>query len=264
MGKYFRIAINTLQEYFIYRVNFFFWRLQVLITFVMFFSLWSAVSSGKTNMGVYSIPQLYSYFVIGYIIRALVFTTRTADIGGDIQNGNLSTLLIKPIGTIKYYFSRDIVDKFFNMFFMFWELILIIFLFRPTLSTPSIQNLIFFLIFLILSIVIFFFYSLTISFITFWSDSAWSSRFLFGVVFVTLFSGQFIPLDLLPSSISKILDYTPFPYLYFYPIKIWLGQLSLSNICFRLISGILICLFFVFLSQLMWLKGKKKYQSYGN
>ncbi|OIP86509.1 hypothetical protein CO168_01655 [Candidatus Shapirobacteria bacterium CG_4_9_14_3_um_filter_36_12] len=264
MVKYIRIAINTLQEYFVYRVNFFFGRLQVFIFFVMFFSLWSAVSAGRSSLGVYSIPQIYSYFVVGYIIKAFVFTTRTADIGGDIQNGNFSTLLIKPISTLKYYFSRDIIDKLFNLFFMFWEFILILLLFKPELAMPSLFNFIAFILFLFLSIISFFFYSLVISFIAFWSEDAWSSRFLFGVVFITIFSGQYIPLDFLPPVIGKILDYTPYPYMFYYPLKVWLGQIDQNMIYLRLLNGSLICIFFYFLSQFMWLKGKQKYQSYGN
>lgn len=263
-AKYILIAKNTLQEYFVYRVNFFFWRIQVFVSFLIFYNLWSAVGSSRGYIGSYTLPQIYSYFVIGYIIRALVFSTRTADIGGDIQSGNISTLLIKPINILKYYFSRDLVDKLFNLFFMIFEFISILVIFRPTLITPSFFNFILFLISLLLSIALFFFYSLIISFITFWADNAWSSRFLFGVVFVNLFSGQFIPLDLLHPTISKILDYTPFPYMYYYPVKIWLGQIDPNMIYFRLFNGSLICLFFFFLSQLMWLKGQRKYQSYGN
>ncbi len=264
MTKYLRIAINTLQEYFVYRVNFFFWRLQVFIFFVMFFSLWSAVSTGKENLGMYSIPQIYSYFVIGYVIKAFVFATRTQDIGGDIQSGSFSLLLIKPISMLRYYFCRDLVDKLFNLIFMISEFILILILFKPVLYVPTIENVLFFLVFLVLSIFTFFFYSLVVSFITFWSEDAWSARFLFGVVFVTIFSGQYIPLDLLPTYIGRFLDYTPFPYMFYYPLKVYLGQVDVGKIYFRMFGGILICILFFLLSQFMWLKGKQKYQSYGN
>jgi ABC-2 type transport system permease protein len=264
MSKYFRIAINTLQEYFVYRVNFFFWRLQVFISFIIFYSLWSAVSYGKTHLGVYSLPQLYSYFVIGYIIRALVFATRTADIGGDIQHGNLSILLLKPIGTIKYYFARDIIDKLFNLSFMIFEFFIILLIFRPTLVFPSSSNLLFFIILFLLSILIFFFYSLIISFIAFWTDSAWPPRFLFGVVFVTLFSGQYLPLDFLPKSLVNILNYTPYPYLYYYPIKAWLGQLSQPDLILSILYSLAMLILTAVIAQFMWLKGKKVFQSYGN
>lgn len=264
MFKYLLIAKNTLQEYFVYRINFVFWRLQVFVSFLIFYYLWVAVSTGKDHVGNYSIPQIYSYFIIGYLIRAMIFTTRTADIGGDIQNGNLSTLLLKPISTIRYYFSRDIIDKLFNMGFMAIEFSLILFAFRPPLVVPTLVNLIYFSIAVIISIIIFFFYSLVVSFITFWSDQAWSSRFLFGVVFVNLFSGQYVPLDLLPPQVLKFLNYTPFPYLYYYPVRYWMGLENPASIFPRLLVSILILLFFYFLSQYLWLVGKRKYQSYGN
>ncbi|PJC80919.1 hypothetical protein CO009_00790, partial [Candidatus Shapirobacteria bacterium CG_4_8_14_3_um_filter_35_11] len=157
-----------------------------------------------------------------------------------------------------------IIDKLFNLFFMFWEFILILLLFKPELAMPSLFNFIAFILFLFLSIISFFFYSLVISFIAFWSEDAWSSRFLFGVVFITIFSGQYIPLDFLPPVIGKILDYTPYPYMFYYPLKVWLGQIDQNMIYLRLLNGSLICIFFYFLSQFMWLKGKQKYQSYGN
>lgn len=264
MLKYLLIAKNTLQEYFVYRVNFIFWRLQVFVSFLIFYYLWVAVSEGKTHVGAYTIPQIYSYFIIGYIIRAMVFTTRTADMGGDIQSGQLSTLLLKPINTLRYYFSRDVVDKMFNIVFMAVEFGLILLFFRPSLVVPTPLNLLFFIISLILSIIIFFFYSLVVSFITFWSDQAWSSRFLFGVVFVNLFSGQYLPLDLLPKGMLNFLSYTPFPYLYYYPVRYWMGLESASTILGRLGITVLILFFLFFLVQHLWLKGKQKFQSYGN
>lgn len=261
--KYLALASSNLQQYLVYRVNFIFWRLQVIISFLTFYFLWFAIAHDRHSVGGYTTPQIYSYFVIGYIIRALVFSTRTADIGGDIQNGNLSVLLLKPIGTIKYYFSRDFIDKIFNLFFMTIEFVLIIIFLRPSLIFPSLTNFFFFLLSLVIAIIIFFFYSLVISFATFWTDQAWSSRFLFGVVFTNLLSGQYLPLDLLPPTFSRVLNYTPFPYLYYYPVRFWLGKESPQTAIFILFASLCMLLFFYFLAQLLWLRGKRRYQSYG-
>lgn len=264
LTKYFALAKNTLQEYFAYRINFLFWRLQVITSFFIFYYLWASVAQNQTHVGIYNLPQIYTYFIIGYIIRALVFSTRTADLGGEIQNGNLSNLLTKPIETISYYFSRDLIDKLFNLFFMIFEFIFILFVLRPSISFPSLSNFFYFFLSTIIAAATFFFYSLVISFATFWSDQAWSSRFLFGIVFINLFSGQFIPLDLLPSAVSNILLYTPYPYLYFYPVKFWLGLIPTSQIFFIFLNSLIILFFLFFLSRLMWRYGLKKYQSYGH
>lgn len=262
--KYLTLANNNLQQYFVYRVNFVFWRLQVIISFLVFYFLWYAVAQGKTAVGSYSVPQIYSYFIIGYVVRALVFSTRTGDIGGDIQSGAISALFLKPIGTLKYYFSRDLVDKLFNLFFMTIEFWFILLLFRPSLVWPNPAHLLFFLISLSFAVVIFFFYSLIISFTTFWTDQAWSSRFLFGVVFVNLLSGQYLPLDLLPPLLTRLLNYTPFPYLYYYPLRFWLGKESVSTSLLLLANSLFVLLFFYFLTSLVWIRGKRRYQGYGS
>lgn len=264
MLKYYIIAKNTLQVYFAYRLNFIFWRLQVIISFLIFYYLWFAVAQGKQMVGDYTVPQIYSYFVIGYIIRALVFSTRTGDIGGDIQSGALSSLLLKPMGIIKYYFSRDIIDKLFNLIFMVVEFGFILLILQPQLVTPSPINLLYFVISILIAIVIFFFYSLIISFLTFWTDQAWSSRFLFGVVFINLFSGQYIPLDLLPRPLFQLLSYTPFPYLYYYPVRFWLGMDTGLEPLLTLLISLLVLGLFYFSANLLWIRGKLRYQAYGN
>jgi ABC-2 type transport system permease protein len=263
MLKYLIAANNMIQNYLAYRVNFIFWRLQMFISFVIFYYLWYSVSLGQTQVGDYRLPQLYSYFAIGYIIRALVYATRTADRGGEIQNGDLSNRLLKPMGVIKYYFSLDLVDKIFNLSLMFLEFGLILLFFHPQLVVPTPSDLFYFLIVLVLAVGLFFCYSLIISLLTFWSDQAWSSRFLLGVVFVNLFSGQFVPLNLLPRWLQTILDYTPFPYTYYYPIRIYLGLSTPPQIFRIILITILNLLFYYFLAQLLWQQGIKKYQSYG-
>jgi ABC-2 type transport system permease protein len=264
MLKYFIIAKNTLQVYFTYRLSFLFWRLQIVISFLIFYYLWSAVAVGKQFLGSYTIPQIYSYFVIGYIIRALVFTTRTGDIGGDIQTGELTSLLLKPIGIIKYYFSRDLSDKLFNLVFMLVEFSLLLLFLRPQLIAPTLPDFLLFLASLLIAVVLFFFYSLIISFLTFWTETAWSSRFLFGVVFINLFSGQYLPLDLLPRPIFHLLNYTPFPYLYYYPVRFWLGKETGPQAFFILLISFLILVFFYLLAHFLWVRGKLRYQAYGN
>ncbi|OGL52290.1 hypothetical protein A3K55_00560, partial [Candidatus Shapirobacteria bacterium RBG_13_44_7] len=254
----------TLQVYFAYRLSFIFWRFQVIISFLIFYYLWFAVSQGKDLVGSYTVPQIYSYFVIGYVVRALVFSTRTGDIGGDIQSGTLSSLLLKPIGIIKYYFSCDLVDKVFNLVFMAIEFSLILLFLHPQLVLPDPLNLFYFVLSIIIGVVIFFFYSLIISFLTFWTEQAWSSRFLFGIVFINLFSGQYLPLDFLPRSIFKFLTYTPFPYLYYYPLRFWLGKETGTQPLFILLTAFSYLALLYFLANLLWIRGKLKYQAYGN
>jgi len=63
--------------------------------------------------------------------------------------------------------------------------------------------------------------------------------------------------------LQKIIYLTPFPYLVFYPLKIWLEQIS----GVEALKAILICfgwlLLFWWLAKNLWQKGAKNYGAYG-
>ncbi len=236
----------------------------MLVSFFILFYFWAAVSETNQGVGSYTRPQLYAYFIVGYVIRTLVFSTRTGDIGGAITSGDLSKHLLRPLSVLKFFFTRDLVDKLFNIFFMIFEFAFILFILKPQMILPSPKNLFYFLSLLVLAIVIFFFYSLVVSLATFWTDQAWSHRWLFGVVLVNIFSGQAIPLDLLPTPIFNILKFTPFPYLYYYPVKFWIDDSLNASFLPLFIQSLLILLVLFFLSRFFWKKGLIKYQGYGN
>ena len=258
------IAKNTLQEYFAYQVNFISWRLQVLTSFLIFYFLWYTLSADHSHIGTYSRTAIFTYFMIGYILRALVFSTRTADLAGYITSGQLSTLLLKPQSTISFLAGRDVTDKLFNLGFMVFEFTGLVLILRPSLSFPGPSLALLFALSLVLAIVLFFVYSLVISTFAFWTDQPWSSRWLFGIVFINIFSGQNIPLDLLPSPILRILNFTPYPYFYYYPLKLWLGELPAADII-RLFARLVIFTVATGLFALwLWRRGLKKYQAYGN
>jgi len=264
ISKYIVIAKNTLQEYFVYRTNFFFWRLRTFISFLIFYFLWLAIAHGKTHIGSYTQTQLYTYFVVGYVIRTLVFSTRTSDLGSAITQGSLSRLLLKPLGVFKFFFTRDLIDKIFNIFFLIFEFSLILFLFKPELIKPLPQNVLYFLLSTFLAIISFFLYGFLISLISFWTDTPWSGHWLFGVVFVNLFSGQAIPLDLLPQPVYNILINTPFPYFYYYPMQLFLGKIPEAQVWPLLAKSILLSSFVFIFIKFIWKKGLIRYQSYGN
>jgi len=101
-----------------------------------------------------------------------------------------------------------------------------------------------------------------LSFIGFWSKETWAPRFLFFII-VSFLSGMYFPLDIVPRAIYNILILTPFPYLLFIPLKIYLGQVDLNFI----LRGLLLSLFWIYLLNIfmknLWNKGLKIYTSEG-
>lgn len=67
-----------------------------------------------------------------------------------------------------------------------------------------------------------------------------------------------IPIWFMPDGMQEVIHFTPFSSIYFMPVQIYLGQLSLSDI----LSSFLIQLFWIAVlfsfGMLLWKKGQKK------
>lgn len=58
----------------------------------------------------------------------------------------------------------------------------------------------------------------------FWaSENMWVLSFLL-IVSAEVLGGAIFPLDVLPAGITQFLQFTPFPYLIYYPIQLLLGK----------------------------------------
>jgi ABC-2 type transport system permease protein len=264
MRKYFQLAKVTFQEYLVYRLNFILWRFRSLMEFLALYFFWWAIFSTKSEFLGYQKAQMFAYLVGIAVLRSLVMGSRSSDFAGKIRSGELTKELLKPVNIFSYWASRDFVDKLLNLFFIVFELGLVVKLFSLPFYWPKEPiTILLFLLVLALAILIYFFFSLTISIASFWTEEIWATRWLFGVVLMEFFSGAFFPIDVLPASLVRVINLTPFPYLLYFPIKIWLEQLSSVTIS----QVILICFvwlgFFYKLAHFLWQKGVKNYGAYG-
>jgi len=264
MPKYLQIIKITLQEYFVYRLNFLLWRFRSFVFFLTLFFFWLAIYGSKEEFLGYQKSQMLAYVVGIAFLKSVVLGSRSADLAGQIRSGELTKLILRPINILSYWFSRDLADKVLNLFFTFFEIGLVLTLFKfPFYFPQSIQTYFYFITLSLLALFLYFFLSFFISSLAFWTEEVWATRWLLGIIFLEFFAGAFFPLDVLPIWLQKIIYLTPFPYLVFFPLKIWLEQLS------RLMAlkAIFICsvwlVFFSWLAKFCWQKGVKNYGAYG-
>lgn len=263
MKKYLIVAKNTWSEMLTYRVNFLAWRIRWIIQLLTVYFLWLTLLPPNVNLQGYN-QSLISTYVLGTsIIGSLVLSSRTQDVGDQINRGVLSTFLIRPINYFLYDFSKDLGDKAMNTLFCLVELTILILILKPQIFIQMNIILLFsVLVSLLIALILYFFFSLLIGFFAFWTPEVWAPRFIFWIL-IGFFAGGLFPLDLMPKSIFSIFQFLPFPYLMFFPLKIYLGQLSTIEI----FKGILISLGWVFLlhqfSMFIWRQGLKQYTAYG-
>lgn len=261
MQKYFSIFSITLQEIFAYRLNMIMWRVRQIFVFLIPFFIWKSVLGGGGEIYGYSFAAIMTYLFGTTVLRSLVMGSRTIDLGWMINTGALTIPLMRPFNLFVFFFIRDLADKLFNLGFMFIELPIIYFLLRPPIflqSNPLV--LLYAVCSTLLAILIYFYINLLFGSIAFWSRDVWAPRFLLMVI-MEFTTGAMFPLDMLPALWQKLILLTPFPYLLYVPLKIYLG--SGLSIIPHLFGAVIWVVILVLTANFIWQKGIKSYEAEG-
>jgi len=225
--------------------------------------LWQVIlPPNKTLLG-YSQSLMLTYILGTSLLDSIVLSSRTYAVGEEINSGNLMNFLLRPINYFLYWFSKDIGDKAMNISFSIVELTLIFIILRPPFFIQTNPFYILFFVFsVILSLFIYFFLNFLLGLIGFWSPEVWAPRFIF-ITLLGFFAGSLFPLDILPKTLYEVMKFLPFTYLLYFPLKIYLGKLSFTEI----LSGLSISIFWTFaiyfIVKATWQKGLKSYTAYG-
>lgn len=263
MKKYWIITKNTWNEILVYRLNFIMWRVRVVLQLLTLYFFWLAVTPQNTKIFGYSQQLIITYIIGTFLVGAITLSSRTSEIGENINNGDLSIFLIRPINYFFYWFSRDLGDKAMNITFSLTELTLIFLVLHPPLFLQTnFSYLVLSLVSILLAIILFFLIGALIGFIGFWSPEVWAPRFIFYVL-LNFFAGMIFPLDILPKTIFSVFQLLPFPYLIYFPIKIYLGQITTFEISKGLSISIVWIFIMFFIVRYVWMKGLKAYTAQG-
>lgn len=263
MKKYLFVIKNTWNEILTYRLSFSMWRFRTVLWFLMGYFLWNAIMPTTGNLFGYSRNLMLTYILVASFMSAIVSSSRTSEVGENINSGNLSIFLLKPFSYFKYWFSRDIGDKLMNISFALLELTILFLLLKPPIF---IQTNLFILLLTVLAvglaILLNFFIGMILSMIAFWSPEVWGPRFIFYIL-VSYFGGSFFPLDILPTQLFNIFRLLPFTYLYYFPTKIYLGNISFSEILIGFAISTAWCFLLYLVTSMVWKKGLRIYEAYG-
>lgn len=266
MKKYFQIFKISFQEEFVYKLNFIMWRVRNVFQILLTFFLWSTIFASPTTVIFgYDRSKILTYVFGIMIVRALVMSARAADISSDIAQGDLSNYLLKPMTYFKYWFTRDISSKALNLIFAAVEFALLFVILRPPFyfqTNPA--TLILFFLSIILAVLIYFFILVLVSSLTFWApELSWGGHFLITIVIVEALSGSLFPINILPITFQYVVMATPFPYLIYFPVQVYLGNIVGQAILGGLMIAAAWCGMLWLLMNYIWQKGLRAYESIG-
>jgi len=265
MRKYFHVMRVGFQNTMVYRVNFLLRAAFGLIPLLAMIYLWKTVYRNQgSSVGSYTLPGMVSYYLVMTIVDAMTSVTDDDwQIAADIKDGNISQFLLKPINYTIYRLSLFLSGKLIFAAMSFVPLGIFIFLERRYLVGPADAATVgYFLASIVLALGLQFFMSYTMALLSFWLLEVSTVIFML-FAFEYIAGGHLFPLNILPSALDKILHFTPFPYLLYFPVSVYLGQVKGLAVAQGLATQAAWGIFFAGLSQFVWRRGIKKYSAVG-
>jgi viologen exporter family transport system permease protein len=265
--KYWHVINIGIQNTLVYRFNFLFRSVFGLIPLVATILLWRAIYEGQENRSTvagYTLAQMISYYLLVTIVDSLTAVNEDDwQIAADIKDGNISQFLLKPIDYLTYRLCLFFSGRLVYTTIAFVPVALFILYQRKFFVPPSGGlSLGWFMLSLVMTGLLQFLISYTMALLAFWVLEVATFIFIL-FAFEYIAGGHLFPLDILPPALAKALSFTPFPYLLFFPVSIYLGQTSGP----ALSQGIVIQAVWVLaaygLARFVWLKGIKKYSAVG-
>jgi len=246
-----------------YRANLMMYLLYWLVSPVVYLAVWTTIARSQGSVGGLTPNDFITYYMTLLIVDQLTSEITIHAFGYKIQDGTLSGELIRPMHPI---LTNSLV---YNLAFKVLTLVALIpvwlvlwLLFQPNFSSVTWQGILLALPAVILGFAISFLIGAALTCIAFWTTRVWSLyEFYSGLVI--LFSGQFVPLQLMPQIVQDIALYLPFQLFKYYPIQLILGRLSAAEI----IQGYLMGIFWLVVSLVfflwIWRNGVKKFSAVG-
>jgi len=234
------------------------------ISFLLYFYLWRAIFAATPEIGTYTVSTMLTYFFIVQVIRTTAFSYFGFIINRDIQYGDMANMMTKPISIVPYYYAMEIGKNSvkFLISLISNAFILIVFWNFFDFSTVSIGSVLLACVAIIPAHLINFCFVSMIGGLAFWlTDSNRLIFFYFALV--TLMAGWVIPIDLFPEPWQTIVLYTPFPYTFYFPVKLAQGLFTTPEIIQGFAIQISYAMLLYTLITLEFKKGLREFEGVG-
>ncbi len=264
--RYVRIFFLTFQQVFEQRGRSFVWFLISLWGPLITLLFWrGATNGGKTLIGGWSLQELSSYYFFMIIASSLLISNIEDDVSRfDIQLGNLTKYLTRPINYLHIKFIEDIPYRILKGIFGVIVCLVFFILLKGKffIFAQDIATIFLAIIICVGGFLLSYMFKMILGVIAFWLIEV---RGIYEAVDVTMFvfAGSVMPLSLLPHIIATIGYVLPFSYMIYFPIIAVEGKLSVMALCGVISVQAVWLLIFFLLYQFLWIRGIKKFSGVG-
>ena len=246
-----------------YRANLVMYLLYWLVSPIVYLAVWTTIARSQGSVNGLTPNDFVTYYMTLLIVDQLTSDIVIHIFAYKIQDGTLSGELIRPIHPV---LTNALVNTLAFKALTFMTLIpvwaVLWLLFQPDYSGVTWQNILLALPAVILGFAISFLLSSALTCVAFWTTRVWA-LYEFYSAMVVLFSGQFVPLQLMPGLVQSIARFLPFQLFKYYPIQLILGRLAPTEIIQGYALGVFWLIVAILFFRWTWRNGVKRFSAVG-
>lgn len=230
---------------------------------VSLYSFWTALIGTKGSFLGYTREEMLTYVLLLNVLRSFVFTGRGWQLVGEISHGKISSYLVRPLSYYGYALALDLAQKTVHVCASVVEIGVLAWLAGGGLFLPKDPaTWILFACAAAMSSLVFFFLEFAVASMAFWTSESGGPLFCFEL-FLQFAAGAFFPLDVLPEGLRRALEATPFPYMVYFPVRLFLHKVAPSE-ALSLLGREALWLGAVYLAAMsVWRRGVRSYAAEG-
>jgi ABC-2 type transport system permease protein len=241
------------------------YRVGEIVEVLVLILLWTSIyeTSGGIIKG-FTLNEMITYVLIGNLCAAAARNFLPPFISRDINEGRLSTFLVKPISYIKYIFLNEFGRAFLATAVSFLSQVVITLFFLDRVVVNSDWRYVTLVIVMtFFAVVVELLIGFLIGIIAFWTEEVDGLQYSLDRV-RRFFSGGYFPLSLLPPVFLAMSTYLPFQYSFYAPATLYLRKMTLAEG----VEGLLVqSAWIIILSLLLafvWNRGLRRYEATGS
>ncbi|MDR0986320.1 MAG: ABC-2 family transporter protein [Ruminococcus sp.] len=255
-NKYIKIMRMSFSQSTVFRASYFFGLVNSIISVFITVSIWKALYGGAESVDGISFSATVTNIVFSMLLST-AFGFNDFAIAGKVHSGAVASELLKPMSISLSNMFQAIGSNLFKLIGHFAPTLIISAIFFKLLPPKSFAMLLLAAVSVIFGFCLLYSISYIVSVTSFWITNVWSLSTLKNVI-IGIFAGTMLPIWFMPQSLQNALRYTPFDVIYFAPVKIYLGQMTVEEIAFSFGKQLFWLGVFILCGALLWRKGVKK------
>jgi ABC-2 type transport system permease protein len=245
-----------------YRAEIFIWILTGSIPLIML-AVWIGKAEAEGgSVGGFSASDFTAYFLAAWLSQQMIVAWVAWELDYQIRQGILSPKLLRPLDVYWEFIFMHLGERVIRLPVILVVVSLGLWLVPGTVLTPSIGHVLVFLVSIFTAWLIRFQIAYSIGTLSFWFDRSAAFDELYFVVAAFL-TGSFAPIEFYPPMARAIIEWTPFPYLIYYPVQILTGAASGSEMLRILGIQLAWLSLFTLIRVLLWRRGLRRYGAVG-